>query len=704
MSRLALAATMPDGGPWLEEDAIVLADRELVDGTDPAALSRFSDTRWHLDAAVFEANTRAMSVNFAGVPMSLRVTAKHYFWHLINTDCPRQIRRVKVTRYSIRTIVQSVTSVVEFFTWLDRRGTTELSQVTAEMLDEYLLSIITSENSDDVKSRRVVEVRRLWSYSEALPAPMRLAILPWHGASTQELLGRTIGNRSNSTPRIAEKTMQSLLTWSLRFVEDFADDIVAAHTEFQFLQSRTTWARKADGVTDPSPKSAVQRALVDYLDHLRRSGRSLPGRIGADGTIEIDWSHLARVVRSRSHSLKRPGYARLVLESGLPVADNAYLETPITGRLHGLPWLDDSIAHFDAAWLARHLTTACIVVIAYLSGARPGEVLDLRRGCVEHDRDLGLWLMAGTYFKNAVDDNGNKIPAGAARRDPWVVVEPVARAVAVLERLHDQPFLFPRTLDPRRRDNKRRTGDARTTQSITDDLAAFVEWVNTYCADRHIAGIPADPRAALKMSRFRRTLAWFIRRRPRGLVAGALQYGHVGTRLFQGYAGTYDSGFPDEYAFEDFLARLEELGEDQRRLDAGEHVSGPAADAYRIRVTAAHKQFGGHVLTSTKQARDLVGNPLLQIFPGKAMTCVFDPAHALCQLRGVVDDPMVTPDTDDCRPRCLNIARTDRDIAEIRSRRHELADIVADPLAPPIRHQREQHELDRLDTILENHQ
>jgi hypothetical protein len=85
------------------------------------------------------------------------------------------------------------------------------------------------------------------------------------------------------------------------------------------------------------------------------------------------------------------------------------------------------------------------------------------------------------------------------------------------------------------------------------------------------------------------------------------------------------------------------------------------------------------------------------------MTCVLDPAHAACELRVTTGDPHITPDIDDCRPRCRNIARTDRDIAEIRTRRNELAVIVADPLAPPIRHRREQAELDRLDTILENH-
>lgn len=216
-------------------------------------------------------------------------------------------------------------------------------------------------------------------------------------------------------------------------------------------------------------------------------------------------------------------------------------------------------------------------------------------------------------------------------------------------------------------------------------------------------GVPIDDRGNLSISRFRRTLAWFIRRRPRGLVAGSLQYGHVHTRLIHGYAGSHNSGFPDEYAYEDFLGRLDELAADHDALDAGEHVSGPAADRYRQRVTGGQARFAGHVLTSGRQARDLLSNPLLQIHHGDGMTCVFNAHEAACQLRGAADDPMVTPDIDDCRPRCPNIARTDRDIKAVHASRNRLEEIVSDVLAPPIRHQRERIELRRLNAILEIH-
>jgi hypothetical protein len=334
-------------------------------------------------------------------------------------------------------------------------------------------------------------------------------------------------------------------------------------------------------------------------------------------------------------------------------------------------------------------------------------VLNLERGCIEHDEQTHLWLMHGVAYKNAFDENGNKIPAGLPRADPWVVVEVVAQAVGLLERLHSNQLLFPSLIEPyrRQRTTKRRVGNARTDNLVIKDLAKFVHWVNTECRTRgRSENIPADPRGTLTASRFRRTLAWFIRRRPRGLVAASIQYGHVHTRMIQGYAGTYESGFPDEYAFEDWLFRIEGIAEDERALAAGERVSGPGADAYRHRVTAANSQFAGHVLTTVGQARDLVGNPLLQIFHGDGMTCVLDPVQAACQLRGEANDPMVTPDTDDCRPRCRNLARTDRDIVHIQHQHAVLAEIVADPLAPPFRHQREQQELHRLQAILDAHE
>lgn len=68
------------------------------------------------------------------------------------------------------------------------------------------------------------------------------------------------------------------------------------------------------------------------------------------------------------------------------------------------------------------------------------------------------------------------------------------------------------------------------------------------------------------------------------------------------YAGTWASGFPDDLAFEELLARLDMLADSHEHLIAGEHVSGPAADQYCYRVEDAQR-FPGHVLATRREAR-----------------------------------------------------------------------------------------------------
>jgi hypothetical protein len=63
--------------------------------------------------------------------------------------------------------------------------------------------------------------------------------------------------------------------------------------------------------------------------------------------------------------------------------------------------------------------------------------------------------------------------------------------------------------------------------------------------------------------------------------------------------GSYVSGFPDDLAFEEWLVRVDAMADAHQRINSGEHISGPAADTYRNRVTAAttntpdlRKEFG----------------------------------------------------------------------------------------------------------------
>ncbi|QMU80588.1 hypothetical protein GXW83_27320 [Streptacidiphilus sp. PB12-B1b] len=392
----------------------------------------------------------------------------------------------------------------------------------------------------------------------------------------------------------------------------------------------------------------------------------------------------------------------MFLTSGIPIAHGAFLTARPKGLLDGGPWMEN-IAYADVKKLVRMLSTACFLLLAYLTGCRPGEAVSLRRGCLRRDKVTKLWEVHGRKWKNARDESGAKIPEGQFRDEPWIAPDLVATAIGVQERLHDAEALFPVWLVADERD-QHEGGEARTLASINEDLNGFIDWVNAFCS-RHGRSdvIPLDPQR-LTGSRLRRTLAWFICRRPRGMVAAAIQYGHLRVQITQGYAGTYASGFPDDLAFERWLTQLDDLQDADRRLKAGEHVSGPAAGAYRARVSGGARKFAGRVLRTGKEARHVMANPSLQIYHGKGMTCVFTAATARCELEPSLDDARVTPDTEGCHPACGNLCRTEENISELRAEASQLRNKVADKVSPPIRWGRERRRLAYLEQLIDEHE
>jgi hypothetical protein len=271
VNAVAPADYWPEGPPagleWPESDTPVLLRRELVPGTDAATLCCFGQDRWRLSEAVFEQHETAVSVNFTAIPAALRLATKHYVWQLINHDAPTPLYRVTTERAAIRTILTGWPAFKDFALWLHGHQVTQFSQVTHELLDDYLSHVGAQDITLEAKFRRAVEVRRLWCYRSILPEPIRLPVLPpWGGDPAGELFGRVRAQRENRTPRIGEATMQALLSWSLRFVEHFAEDILTAHTEYLRLKSRTPEGRRRRGPvplrrTSP-PRACQKRSLA----------------------------------------------------------------------------------------------------------------------------------------------------------------------------------------------------------------------------------------------------------------------------------------------------------------------------------------------------------------------------------------------------------------------------------------------------------
>ena len=183
-------------------------------------------------------------------------------------------------------------------------------------------------------------------------------------------------------------------------------------------------------------------------------------------------------------------------------------------------------------------------------------------------------------------------------------------------------------------------------------------------------------------------MAYFIVRRPRGLIAAALQYAHVSTKVTLSYSGHADTSWMDDVAVERLEMVIEQIDDDLTLMHDGEHVSGPSAAEYKAR-TARVSHFAGRVVTGVRNAARLLAQADPGIHHGEAMTCVWRPETAACRKTKLemglpADDG---PDETECRTSCLNLAYIPT--ATFAAMKAELAaaeTASADTLAPgPIR-------------------
>jgi hypothetical protein len=116
----------------------------------------------------------------------------------------------------------------------------------------------------------------------------------------------------------------------------------------------------------------------------------------------------------------------------------------------------------------------------------------------------------------------------------------------------------------------------------------------------------------------RSDLAWHIARRPGGLVALAIQYGHMRTVVSAGYASRSRDGIHDLLDIETARATVDTLATLNADLIEGVGISGPAARR-AINAAAHAPEFIGTVM-STGAAKDIRDNPQLCVYDNPGAT------------------------------------------------------------------------------------
>lgn len=372
-----------------------------------------------------------------------------------------------------------------------------------------------------------------------------------------------------------------------------------------------------------------------------------------------------------------------------------------------LTWFGDTPIT-DPARARQVLSAACLITVAYLTGMRSDEVFGLSRGCCtpidNHSGTATSYKIQGRSFKTAFR-NGVQIPEGKERAVPWRAVKPVADAIAVMEQLHGNDRLFSETLLKRFDNGTNHSSRPPDSHRVSEGLLALINWSNSRASamGRPHEQIPSDPDGPVSMRRLRRTLAWFIYRRPGGRVALGIQYGHLQLHTTEGYGSRVSAGLRHVFPLEEAFTLRDTLQEAAERLDAGSGVSGPAADRYRRAASEFTARYQGLTLNA-RQAGDMLANPGLRLFdsPDQLIACCFDATKALCRRDAPLQERQ-TPDLTLCDDRCRNIARTDEHIDRLNNQAEGLRAEAAEPTCPRPLAERMTSRADRNEQIVKAH-
>ncbi|WP_024754433.1 hypothetical protein [Streptomyces exfoliatus] len=664
---------------------------------------RYRDMVWPLAPLIDNPGTSLVSLSWERCPAALRDQVKQPAWSLINGQLrPTHVKTLGVSAHSRTSALDMLGTFQEWIRlarWLVKQGISDLAGCTSGHFAAYAANRVESI-SRGTAERVLGKLTDLWAFDQLVARPVGIAQPPWVTEGVDDYLPAEKGKGGeNTTEPLDPRVIGPLLVWAIRMVEDFADDILAAWAE----RGRMSDLAAANRATPEG-----RAALDAYLLPLIRSDSLLPA-IQYAGATCLARTFIAATTGASISQIdqftQRHRLVPLVQERPGP----ASLPVVVTGRIDGRLWREH-IAFDEASELRRHLATAAVIICLYLTGMRPQEIQGLRSGCCpdpepRSDGTVGRHLIYSRHFKNVTDDDGNHISAGEDREIPWTAITPVVRAIRVLERMVPAG---EHLLDVTHQDvgNRRSYYGTLKNGTLNKRIEDFVTWANREARMQGLPEqlVPEDPHGKVWMSRFRRSLAWHVARRPAGLIALAIQYGHMRTildaRTSTGYGTRSRRGIHAELDVETALAAADTAAKLKDRMAAGEKISGPAARR-ALTAAATTPRFEGKIVTAkfAQKAASFLARDGLVLFdnPNAHLICVFKRDTALCD----PDPNAVAPNQFACELGCGNAIRTDTDARGLRERARELGTLAAAAPAPVGR--RLNRNADRLREVADAH-
>ncbi|MGY1960769.1 hypothetical protein [Nocardia gipuzkoensis] len=325
-----LTTAPDDGAPHPLARQFVLAGRPLRSDCTLECTSRFTDDTWRLSPAIISQSSRLLTLDFTRAPARWRTFVKELCFAMLTGPLP-----AAEPRPELATVQAHFAAIARFLRWLDTRPTAATGR-PAQRLDEldgadlraYLRDLPATQHSPLTRERTRVSVRVLWRYRTVLSDHLR-----FDPAHLEEWPDDYRNRRTeNATNRIPEQVHGPLLVWAMRFIDDFAEDILTACEHWQ-----------AAHIAVKGPILADNAALIDNLRRLLhehiRDHRPLPGDRGNINLLAIAHTlGCSKKEIDRHHAL----IAATAVQVG--INDQPWFSFPTSGHLDGRPWVDSIVS------------------------------------------------------------------------------------------------------------------------------------------------------------------------------------------------------------------------------------------------------------------------------------------------------------------------------------------------------------------------
>ena len=467
-----------------------------------------------------------------------RQVAKEYLFALL-VPGHEQVRILahayRVPR-SLQTCGRRLPELARWLNWLTDRGVASLAEVTDAHCRAFALHRRPTGSGDtdhDTVTRLDTAVLRdaatvvidLTLYNELFSADrFTPGLRPWRGRSATSAAGGQPSGQNKTQPLRAE-VLQPLLAASLYLIDTLGPHIADLRAQVRQC-ARVNAQRHGHHTIDlPALAAVLHRHVADRSPLERLSPGNVKVKQG------LGWGPddpLATI--SLSAIAKQAGMALPRIERWVPALREEIAHTlAVVGAEH--PWgrdaatveRADGAAHVawtlpihekDVRNLAEYATTACIVVVAAVSGMRASELMELRVGCRRPPHQIAPGLLRYRLASKLVKGQ----PLGGTD-DEWVVIEEAYRAAALAEQLLDNPT---------------ETDPLFSAGVFGLRYKHFRGWINGPAGQRlGLAPIPDD---LVNLRTLRRTLAVELAYRPGGLLATKIHLRHISVVTTEGYA------------------------------------------------------------------------------------------------------------------------------------------------------------------------